>query len=91
MVLHIDHQAERRGFDSKLVLGVLPVSQFSSGHTYFVQRMGQRLSLPQYAVHATFQYSGTPGKRHRMRERLLWTVVSSRPCICDQMRHRACQ
>lgn len=25
-------------------------------------------------VHATFQFSGTPGKRHRMRERLWWNV-----------------
>ena len=67
------------------MLGVLPVAQFSSGHTYFVQRMGQRLGLPQYAVHATFQYSGTPGKRHRMRERLLWTAVSpdSRVLMCS--------
>ncbi len=23
-------------------------------------------------AHATFQYSGTPGKRHRFREALLW-------------------
>lgn len=25
-----------------------------------------------YVAHATFQYSGTPGKRHRFREALLW-------------------
>lgn len=25
-----------------------------------------------YVVHATFQYGGTKGKRHRMREALLW-------------------
>ena len=65
-----------RGFDGQLLLGILPVSQFSSGHTYFVQRLGERLGLPQYAVHATFQFSGTPGKRNRMRERLLWSAVS---------------
>ena len=79
--VHAFHRAKShmslccRGFDGQLVLGVLPVSQFSSGHTYFVQRMGERLGLPQYAVHATFQFSGTPGKRHRMRERLLWAAV----------------
>lgn len=43
-----------------------------AGHTMYVQRMGQRLGLGVYAVHATFQFSGTPGKRHRMREFSLW-------------------
>lgn len=28
-------------------------------------------------MHATFQYSGTPGKRHRMRERMWWNVSCS--------------
>ena len=74
-----DAHAACRGFDGQLLLGVLPVAQFSSGHTYFVQRLGERLGLPQYAVHATFQFSGTPGKRNRMRERLLWTAVSLPP------------
>lgn len=30
------------------------------------------LGLKPYVVHATFQYSGTPGKRNRFREHLLW-------------------
>jgi hypothetical protein len=30
------------------------------------------LGLKPYVVHATFQYSGTPGKRNRFREHLMW-------------------
>lgn len=56
-------------------MGILPVALFASGHTYFVQRLHEHMGLDVYAVHATFQYSGTPGKRHRMRERLLWLAV----------------
>ncbi len=56
-------------------MGILPVALFASGHTYFVQRLHEQMGLDVYAVHATFQYSGTPGKRHRMRERLLWLAV----------------
>ena len=65
-----------RGYDGTLAMGVLPVALFASGHTYFVQRLHERMGLEVYCVHATFQYSGTTGKRHRMRERLLWVVVS---------------
>ena len=56
-------------------MGVLPVALFASGHTFFVQRLHERLGLPVVAVHATFQFSGTPGKRHRLRERQLWLAV----------------
>ena len=56
-------------------MGVLPVALFASGHTYFVQRLHERMGLDVYAVHATFQFSGTPGKRHRLRERQLWLAV----------------
>ncbi|KAL5099752.1 hypothetical protein RYX36_004079 [Vicia faba] len=55
-------------YDGKLKLGVLPSSIFCSGHTYFVQAMYQQLRLEPYAVHTTFQYAGTEGKRHRLRE-----------------------
>ena len=57
-------------------MGILPVSTFCSGHTFFVQRMADVMGLQPYVVHATFQFSGTPGKRHRMRESLLWDAVS---------------
>ncbi|KAL2333990.1 hypothetical protein Fmac_015203 [Flemingia macrophylla] len=55
-------------FDGKLRLGIFPASIFCSGHTYFVQAMYQQLRLEPYAVHTTFQYGGTEGKRHRLRE-----------------------
>ena len=60
------------GYHGKLHVGILPVSIFASGHTYFVQRMFEKQKLEPYVVHATFQFSGTEGKRHRMREALLW-------------------
>ena len=60
------------GYRGKLKVGILPVSIFASGHTYFVQRMFEKQKLEPYVVHATFQFSGTEGKRHRMREALLW-------------------
>jgi hypothetical protein len=44
--------------NGKLKMGILPVSIFCSGHTYFVQRLADRLGLQPYAVHATFQFSG---------------------------------
>ncbi|KAL6556476.1 hypothetical protein OROGR_005764 [Orobanche gracilis] len=55
-------------YDGNLKLGLLPASIFCSGHTYFVQAMYQQLRLEPYAVHTTFQYAGTEGKRHRLRE-----------------------
>ncbi len=64
-----------RGFDGKLRMGILPVSTFCSGHTFFVQRMADVMGLQPYVVHATFQFSG---QRHRMRESLLWDAVGSK-------------
>lgn len=55
-------------------MGILPVSLFCSGHTFFVQQMHKQLKPAQdaYVVHATFQFAGTDGKRHRMREAMIW-------------------
>ncbi|GLJ12056.1 hypothetical protein SUGI_0183030 [Cryptomeria japonica] len=55
-------------FDGILKLGILPASIFCSGHTYFVQAQYVQLNLDPYAVHTTFQFAGTDGKRHRLRE-----------------------
>ncbi|CAI5515925.1 unnamed protein product [Closterium sp. Naga37s-1] len=55
-------------FDGSLKLGILPVSVFCSGHTFFVQHLHKVVGLEPYALHATFQFAGTPGKRHRFRE-----------------------
>ncbi|KAI3900058.1 hypothetical protein MKW98_000958 [Papaver atlanticum] len=59
-------------YDGKLKLGMLPASIFCSGHTYFVQAIYQQLRLEPYAVHTTFQYAGTEGKRHRLREGMVF-------------------
>lgn len=55
-------------YDGALKMGFLPASIFCSGHTFFVQAMYQQFRLEPYAVHTTFQYAGTDGKRHRLRE-----------------------
>ncbi|XP_020596119.1 arabinosyltransferase XEG113 isoform X2 [Phalaenopsis equestris] len=59
-------------YDGSLKLAILAASIFCSGHTYFVQSMYQQLRLEPYAVHTTFQYAGTEGKRHRLREAMLF-------------------
>ncbi|KAH6556170.1 hypothetical protein KP509_1Z199100 [Ceratopteris richardii] len=59
-------------YNGSLKLGILPVSIFCSGHTFFVQALYEKLSLRPYAVHTTFQFGGTPGKRHRLREAKLF-------------------
>ncbi|MBA0796508.1 hypothetical protein Gohar_007271 [Gossypium harknessii] len=62
-------------FDGTLRLGILPESIFCSGHTYFVQvgsAMYEQLRLEPYALHTTFQYGGTEGKRHRLREAMVF-------------------
>ncbi|KAF8412902.1 hypothetical protein HHK36_000874 [Tetracentron sinense] len=59
-------------FDGNLKLGILPASIFCSGHTYFVQAMYRQFRLEPYAVHTTFQYAGTEGKRHRLREGMVF-------------------
>lgn len=61
-----------RAYDGSLKMGILPVTTFASGHTFFLQRLFEKYGLEPYVAHATFQFSGTPGKRHRFRENLLW-------------------
>ena len=36
------------------------------------QAMPQQLKLEPYAVHTTFQFAGSDGKRHRLREAMLF-------------------
>lgn len=61
-----------RGFRGKILVGALPASQFANGHVFHAQRMHSRKATDPFAVHNTFQYGGTPGKRHRMREANVW-------------------
>ena len=56
----------------QLLAGVLPVSLFASGHTFFVTRMSHLMRTHPYMVHTTFQYGGAPGKKHRLREAMIW-------------------
>lgn len=67
-------RAERlfRCDDGRLVAGILPISAFANGHAYFVQRLPERQHVKPFAAHDTFVFSGTDGKRHRMRERGIW-------------------
>ena len=67
-----------RAYHGDLLVGGLPVALFASGHVFYVQNLGERLGagLP-YAVHNTYQFSGSAGKRQRLRERHLWNVVSA--------------
>ena len=59
-------------------MGVLPIAQFSNGHTFFVQE--HHLYHPEdgepYAVHTTYQYGDSAryayGKRQRLRQHGLW-------------------
>jgi hypothetical protein len=60
------------GYNRTVKIGIFPVSTFCSGHTYFVQRMPQRMNFEPYSVHTTFQYSGAVGKTHRLREAMMW-------------------
>eukprot|EP00897_Mesotaenium_endlicherianum_P005887 jgi/Mesen1/5326/ME000266S04511 len=55
-------------YDGSLKLGILPVTLFAGGHTFFTQRLYRRTGLKPFSVHTTFQYGGTAGKRHRLRE-----------------------
>ena len=64
-----DVQDER---GAHLMAGVLPVSLFASGHTFFVSRMAHLMHQHPYMVHTTFQYGGAQGKRHRLREAMMW-------------------
>lgn len=57
---------------TNLLAGVLPVSLFASGHTFFVSRMAHLMQAHPYMVHTTFQYGGAQGKRHRLRESMMW-------------------
>ena len=58
--------------EGRLVAGVLSVSAFANGHTFYVQRLPERQGVHPFAAHDTFVFSGTDGKRHRMRERRVW-------------------
>ena len=55
-------------------VALLPTGLFSNGHTFFVSRVAERSGVRPFAVHNTYQYSGTSGKIARFRENGLWAV-----------------
>ncbi|KAL6771852.1 AXT2 [Auxenochlorella protothecoides x Auxenochlorella symbiontica] len=60
-----------KAYKGSLLVGILPVSIFCSGQTY-KEGLFRKLGLEPYVIHATFQFSGTAGKRHRLREWGAW-------------------
>jgi len=58
---------------SKLRVGTLPTLLFCNGHTYFVQKMPQRLGVTPFMAHVTHVFGGDFGKRHRLRETMLFS------------------
>jgi len=62
----------KRSNGTHVMAGVLPVSLFASGHTFFVSRIAHLMHMQPYMVHTTFQYGGAQGKRHRLRESMVW-------------------
>lgn len=65
-----------KGWGRNVSIGVLPIAYFSSGHTYFVGQWFHREgegALP-YLMHATFTFSQHDGKRHRLRDALMWVI-----------------
>ncbi|XWS62279.1 hypothetical protein CRYUN_Cryun07bG0196600 [Craigia yunnanensis] len=54
-------------FDGNLKLGILPET-----YVCYWRDMYEQLRLEPYALHTTFQYAGTEGKRHRLREAMVF-------------------
>ena len=68
-------------YHGRVVGGVLPLALFSGGHNFFVAQMAARQNVQPYSVHTTFQYGGADGKRHRLREAMLWEVGAGLPSL----------
>ena len=65
------------GHAARVRLGVLPLVQFASGHTFFTQQYFRPAAAVPYLVHATFTTYGSFGKRHRLREHKLFRDAPS--------------
>ena len=73
------HFRVTNGGEGKITLGVLPLSRYLNGHTYFVQHVHTLPSAPPaFSVHMTYQFAeGSKfayGKRQRLRQAGLWLV-----------------
>lgn len=60
------------GWGKKVKVQALNIVDFPNGHVMFAQQLPQKLNIVPMIVHATFQYGGTWGKRHRFREWRMW-------------------
>lgn len=65
-------QQLRRCYDRSLWCGVLPVSTFCGGHHFHAEQLPSKLGLAPYALHTTYINSMDEGKRHRLREAMLF-------------------
>ncbi len=61
-----DTQHLFKGYDGKLVIGILPVSVFCSGHTFFTQRLFQKLKLEVGTVAAIYTHRHTHSAQLRL-------------------------
>jgi hypothetical protein len=62
-------------FDGKrCALGYLPISDFSNGHVFFLQKVPQNLEKHPYAIHNTHNFYGAAGKLYRFRASQLWAI-----------------
>ena len=59
-------------YNKQLIGGVLPLALFAGGHNHFVSQFAQRRGWKPYSVHTTYQYAAAAGKRHRLREGMVW-------------------
>ncbi|THU55388.1 hypothetical protein C4D60_Mb11t06030 [Musa balbisiana] len=66
--LELEHVVPVNQSDPHLV----PFGNYDAGELNYDLAMPQQLKLEPYAVHTTFQFSGSDGKRHRLREAMLF-------------------
>ena len=57
----------------KVRVGALPTVLFCNGQVYFVQKLPQRLGITPFMAHVTHVFGGDHGKRHRLRETMLFS------------------
>lgn len=69
------------GWNRKVKVQALNIVDFPNGHVMFAQQLPQKLGITPMIVHATFQYGGTWGKRHRFREWRMW--LADEPAYYD--------
>lgn len=60
--------------DGRCAMGILPISDFSNGHVYFLQKVPHNLKKQPFAVHNTHNFYGAAGKLYRFRAAHLWRL-----------------